>query len=254
MLLACPNLHELNVDIQATTLFDMSSFRLDWISRFPPIQTLRIGAAAEVSAGFLCMFPSLKFVEFKKPCILHSLHGISPACKLVELRWPGPVDYTLIWVLQNSVGTITILVLPSLHPFDIDLTEDLMRTHGPSLRSLHIPSLLNSEMAFLRHCTQLKELIVDGILSEAALIHLPATIEHLQVQLLLDFEPQLWSHVPDFLARFACWIQSAPSLRRFTWVHDDFSTPGLDLEQLRKVCNDRGTVWRDLRPSCGMYL
>ncbi|KAF8516779.1 hypothetical protein JB92DRAFT_3142448 [Gautieria morchelliformis] len=244
-LLACPNLFELELDISDAP-FDMSPFATVFISRASHIQALRIASSSGTAPDILSVFPSLKFVEFKTAIPFRIPHGCPPACRLTELHWLGPVNDYLLWVLQNSVGILEVLSLASPRfplIMDKDRFECLIHTHGPSLRSLHIPSLPDSQMVSIRHCSQLEELIIDGMLSEGALALLPETIEHLQFQFACCYERELSGRVSgythSFLSYLAHFIETAPSLLTLTWVHDITLS-----KRLQELCDRRGILCR----------
>ena len=249
-LLACPNLRELDLDF-ATSAFNVSHFSNIVIPHSCHIEALRIASSSSsASPAILRVFPSLKFVEFKSPVTFHVPQGSPPTCKLTELHWLGPVHDCLLWVLRNSVGSLEILSLPSCRlslMYDEDQFEYLMSTYGPSLRSLHIPSLPDSQMASLRHCVKLEELILGGMPSEMILGKLPETIEHLQIQFTDD--EQLVGYSNSVFSYFARFIETAPSLLTLTWVHEAAPI----ISGLQELCERRGIIWRGWTQPYGMY-
>lgn len=105
-------------------------------------------------------------------------------------------------------GSLRILQLSKI-PSD-DVFEDLMRLHGPYLRSLRVKSLPDECASSLVHCTAMEEFKCLSIPSPSVLFALPATIEHISFQN-CTMQPRAILGVVE-------WIQErAPRLRMVTY-------------------------------------
>ena len=234
----------------------MGPFTTVFISRASPIQALRIAGPTHTALGFLRVFPSLKYIHFKQLEHIHIGHvpQTGPACKLVQIYWPGPLHEVLEWVLQNSTDSLEILSLQSpsgLHPtYETEAFERIMELVGPNLRSLHVPNLSDMQARSLRHCEQLEELIYDGPVSGAVIHQLPDTLEHLQVQPGRDALTETAVRSYNIKAELIRYLESSNSLlTTFTWVHDC----GLLHKDLRIACERQGIEFRVWLQPHGTY-
>lgn len=112
-----------------------------------------------------------------------------PTGKLKEFRWTSfdrPSDAVLRWFLGSQPGDLRYLALDCLP--EERAFHDLLRTHGPHLRSLRLRDLFGVDADSLAQCTDLEEFSLDRGMDERVLSVLaghkgtaqPSTFTHLE--------------------------------------------------------------------------
>ena len=147
-----------------------------------------------------------------------------------EVRWLDESD-SAEGVLPRLLRPGSLRILQFMKTPEAPFFEELMRTHGPYLRSLRLKALTDDVAQSVKDCTVLEEFKYLQIPSPALLKSLPLTVEHLSFQNVPKTKPI--THVIE-------WIDChAPRLRVVTYNACGSPTEQ-DFHYLVSVCRARG--------------
>lgn len=197
LLACCPRLYELDL---ATTLPTFSDTVLASLQRLPCRPTALRCTNLQVEASEVPYQLTRIWQDSLRFLVLggEPFHLIrrpptdsppTPTGKLKEFRWTSfdrPLDAVLRWFLGSQPGDLRYLALDCLP--EEGAFHELLRIHGPHLRSLRLRDLFGVDADSLAQCTDLEEFSLDRGMDERVLSVLarhkgttqPSTFTHLE--------------------------------------------------------------------------
>jgi hypothetical protein len=229
----------------------------------PPIRALRISCTVSPSAlpkNLIRIWPGVRHLEVSGAALQELCLNPRPSAADLETSFdlqlyefqtgrstkkgPPVAAQTFRASLKNSIGTLKILDLNGISDGLIGCSDQLFKEHGPHLRSLRLPNIARDiELPFLRHCTALEEIVVNGYPPKAVMVSCPvAKIQHasftaLAGQAKLPIEPVL------------DWLRSLSSLSVLTWSMrrlPDITRQNDDMALLNTFCIKRNVRMRTI--------
>jgi hypothetical protein len=192
----------------------------------PRIQALRIDSQAShtLTMKIIQSWPSIRHLVVSgrvlgQLCLSSSANGLETldAIGLYEFQISG-FDYVVPYTavarftasLQNSLGTLRILDLRGIRDLFIGLLETLFEGHGPYLQSLRLPKIGDAvKLSFLKHCMELKEIVVNGHPPDSLLTSCPvAKIQHASFR--------MFRNDTEFQQAIR-WLHTFPALAVLSW-------------------------------------
>lgn len=247
-----PRVEELHLGQPSSELTDIASFDLQLaVTRrpdLPKLTTLHISFARPALVHkLLHILPSLRFVAVQGSLSgetedEHPPSGLTPHCRLYEMRWGVKSCVHITHALTSSPHTLRILGLHSLPP----AFATLMSTHGVALRSLRVFRYNPSLPQAVCHCSVLEEFIMqDHIPPHELLVALPPTLVHLAID--CDYGHQRG------LEAVATWVtQRRGRLRVLTCFSPDYGDP--DWSDFVRACKESEVELRCFKDWHGTYL
>ena len=202
-----PRVEELHLRQPPSELPVFASFDLQLaVTRrpdIPKLTTLHISFARPALVhNLLHILPCLRFVAVQGSLSNeteddHPPSGLTPHCRLYEMRWGVKSCVHITHALMSSSNTLRILGLHSLPP----AFATLMSTHGVALRSLRVFRYDPSLPQAVCHCSVLEEFIMqDHIPPHELLVALPPSLVHLAIDCDYGHQRGLQA-VADWVAR-----------------------------------------------------
>ncbi|KAH9947596.1 hypothetical protein B0H21DRAFT_807153 [Amylocystis lapponica] len=231
----CPRIYELVLCAPHLHMFDDATMdQLRQLAHGPLQVTIRAlslllcGIQSPLLYQLLEVWPTVQFLRLGTE--LNATPPRAPApIKLYELvLHRTPSQEILEWLLSASESSLQIA---DFRDVPGPLFDDLLRLHGPHLRSLRLMRYSARAAAVIKHCPNLEELILFQLSTFLDLARLPQTLEH------LGFRNYTWSASPS-LHTIITAIDSLPRLRIVTC--DPHTEQHVDYPALRAKCLERG--------------
>ena len=246
---ACPDLREIDLDLEPFGEFDHVSFSKVMKAHPSPVQALRVRFVDTRHYPIVSLFPHLKHLLVKDAsCHLVPEGAPAPVSALHELHWRGDTS-TAEWVLRGSRGSLEILTLDTPITSSSAL-KTILHRHGHTLRSLLIQRCEPDQISALRHCTRLEEFRCNTFPSAEVLTVLPETVEHLQFSTFIG-ETRLAKPAMRGLVNF---VKDAPSLLNITYCRASETTEDANLLRwLVRTCQKQLILFFYFVPPFGSF-
>jgi hypothetical protein len=228
----CPNLYYLSLTLILRTDLDLDIFAKPPVSYdripLPSLQALRISSDHSPSLPMILIrtWPCIRHLVVSERVLNHLCLNPQPSAnglealdnvRLYEFQISGSRFTT--WAteaakftasLRISLGTLRILDLRGMRDSFIGLLGTLFEEHGPYLQSLRLPGIGDVvQLPFLKHCTDLKEIAVNGHPPKSIIAFCPvANIQHASFKAFKDDEE---------FRQAIDWLRSFPALAVLSW-------------------------------------
>ncbi|KAF8314358.1 uncharacterized protein EI90DRAFT_3090449 [Cantharellus anzutake] len=246
----CPNVADLRLFYYCLRPLDRTT--IDILRTVPAPSSLSLRSAQHPSPlwDLLSIWPTVQHLEvalWESP----SIHTTQPPKATnaqqwapYEVRWLDESDSGEDWALPHLLRPGSLRILQLLRIPSDDYFEDLMKKHGPYLRSLRlcgpgggsVSPMREEIIPSLKNCTSLEEFKYMRIPSRNLLQALPPSLEHLQFQ--------NNNRKPTSIRSLLEWIEFSEKSRRLRVVtYNSCGDPlSEELRRLVEICRRRGIV------------